>query len=124
MSSNQNVFVATKNGYGLWYDIEEVSVVGIKATGVKSINLKNDEVVSGLVFSTNNDYIIEVKSGVGNYTAIHNGRNSSSITVNDIAINSDGTIYIYRGTEAIINVTSVIYRHITEISLKHEKPAL
>jgi len=57
MSNNKNVFVATKNGYGLWYDIDEISVVGIKATGVKSINLKNDEVVSGLVFSTNNDYI-------------------------------------------------------------------
>ena len=57
MSNNKNVFVATKNGYGLWYDIEEVSAVGIKASGVKSINLKNDEVVSGLLFNTNNDYI-------------------------------------------------------------------
>jgi len=57
MSNNTNVFVATKNGYGLWYDINEVSVVGIKATGVKSINLKNDEVVCGLLFTTNNDYI-------------------------------------------------------------------
>jgi len=57
MSNNKNVFVATKNGYGLWYDVDEISVVGIKASGVKSINLKNDEVVSGLLFSTNNDYI-------------------------------------------------------------------
>ena len=57
MSNNNNVFVATKNGYGLWYDLEEISVVGIKATGVKSINLKNDEVVSGLLFNTNSEYI-------------------------------------------------------------------
>ena len=57
MSNNSNVFVATKNGYGLWYDISEVSVVGIKATGVKSINLKNDEVVSGLLFNSNSEYI-------------------------------------------------------------------
>ena len=57
MSNNSNVFVATKNGYGLWYDIFEVSVVGIKATGVKSINLKNDEVVSGLLFNSNSEYI-------------------------------------------------------------------
>ena len=28
-SNNTNVFVATYNGYGLWYDIDEVSVVGI-----------------------------------------------------------------------------------------------
>ena len=57
MSNNQNVFVATKNGYGLWYDVNEISVVGIKATGVKSINLKNDEVVSGLLFNSNSEYI-------------------------------------------------------------------
>ena len=57
MSNNTNVFVATKNGYGLWYDVDEISVVGIKATGVKSINLKNDEVVSGLLFNTNSEYI-------------------------------------------------------------------
>ena len=46
-----------KNGYGLWYDISEVSVVGIKATGVKSINLKNDEVVSGILFNDSIEYI-------------------------------------------------------------------
>ena len=57
MSNNQNVFVATKNGYGLWYDVNEISIVGIKATGVKSINLKNDEVVSGLLFNSNSEYI-------------------------------------------------------------------
>ena len=57
MSNNSNVFVATKNGYGLWYNVDEISVVGIKATGVKSINLKNDEVVSGLLFNSNSEYI-------------------------------------------------------------------
>ena len=57
LSNNSNVFVATKNGYGLWYDVNEISVVGVKASGVKAINLKNDEVVSGLVFNANNDYI-------------------------------------------------------------------
>ena len=56
-SPYKNVFVATKNGYGLWFDIDEVSIVGIKATGVKSINLKNDEVVSGLLFNTSCEYI-------------------------------------------------------------------
>ena len=57
LSNNSNVFVATKNGYGLWYDVNEISIVGVKASGVKAINLKNDEVVSGLVFNANNDYI-------------------------------------------------------------------
>ena len=56
-SSLNDVFVATRGGYGLWYDISDVSVVGIKATGVKSINLKNDYVVSGLLFNPNIEFI-------------------------------------------------------------------
>lgn len=44
------VFIVTHNGYGLWYEEEEVSVVGQRAAGVKAINLKdNDFVVSGFV---------------------------------------------------------------------------
>jgi len=56
-SNYDNVFVATKNGYGLWYDIDEVSVVGIRASGVKSIKLKDDEVVSCSLFDSNCEYI-------------------------------------------------------------------
>jgi len=40
------IFVATNGNYGLWFDKEEIPVVGIKASGVKSIKLKNDVVVS------------------------------------------------------------------------------
>ena len=57
ISSDPNVFVATKNGYGLWYKANEISEVGLKAGGVKSINLKDDEVVSGIVFSDLEEYI-------------------------------------------------------------------
>ena len=57
LSSYNDVFVATKRGYGLWYDISEVSVVGIRASGVKSIKLKDDEVVSGFLFDSSEDYI-------------------------------------------------------------------
>ena len=56
-SNFDNVFVATKNGYGLWYDINEVSVVGIRASGVKSIKLKDDEVVSSCLFKTDCEYV-------------------------------------------------------------------
>ena len=52
-----NVFVATKNGYGLWYNTSEISVIGLKAAGVKSINLKNDEVVCGLLFDDKEEFI-------------------------------------------------------------------
>ncbi len=46
ISCNNNVFVATKMGFGLWFDINDIPIVGLKTSGVKSINLKNDEVVS------------------------------------------------------------------------------
>ena len=56
-SLNDNVFVATRNGFALWYDVSEVSVVGIRASGVKSIKLKDDEVVSSCLFSNDCEYI-------------------------------------------------------------------
>ena len=56
-SSDSEVFIATSCGYGLWYDISEVPVVGIKAAGVKSINLKDDYVVSGILFDAGSEYI-------------------------------------------------------------------
>ena len=56
-SNNTDLFVATKNGYGLWYDVNSVSVVGIRAGGVKSIKLKDDEVVSSMLFNPNVEYI-------------------------------------------------------------------
>ncbi len=41
-----DIFVTTKNGYMVRYNENEVSILGIKASGIKAINLKNDEVVS------------------------------------------------------------------------------
>ena len=55
-SNGSEVFITTKNGYGLRYKTDEISIVGIKASGVKAINLKNDEVVNGILFD-NTDYI-------------------------------------------------------------------
>ncbi len=55
----QELFIATKNGYGLWFDEEEVSVVGPRAAGVKGINLKEgDEVVSGQIIDPKNDVLV------------------------------------------------------------------
>ncbi|WEG10795.1 DNA topoisomerase IV subunit A [Pullulanibacillus sp. KACC 23026] len=42
-----NFVLATVNGYGLWFDEEEVSVVGQRAAGVKAINLKDNDLVIG-----------------------------------------------------------------------------
>ena len=45
-SCSNNIFLATYKGYGLWFDINEVPIVGLKTSGVKSISLKDDQVVS------------------------------------------------------------------------------
>ena len=56
-SVDTNVLVVTKKGYGLWYKTSDINPVGIKASGVKSINLRDDEVVSGLLFPSDSEYI-------------------------------------------------------------------
>lgn len=62
MSDGDEVFVATKKGYGLWYDRNEIPVIGLKTAGVKAINLKDDEVVSASLFSAKDEYVTVVTS--------------------------------------------------------------
>ena len=65
ISSYNNIFIATYNGYGLWFDITDIPVLGLKTSGVKSINLKNDYVVSINNFG-NIDYLsIIMDKGTG-----------------------------------------------------------
>lgn len=56
-SKESNVFVITTNGYGLCYKVDEISVTGLKTSGVKAINLKNDTVVSGHLYSDDMEYL-------------------------------------------------------------------
>ena len=60
VSQYNNIFVGTNKGYGLWYDISEVPTVGLKASGVKSINLKDDFVVGVSNFENDSEYLIVV----------------------------------------------------------------
>ncbi|MBU7592327.1 DNA topoisomerase IV subunit A [Metabacillus halosaccharovorans] len=47
-SGKEDLFIVTHLGYGLWFEEEEVNIVGPRAAGVKGINLKQDDyVVSG-----------------------------------------------------------------------------
>ncbi|MCY9015823.1 DNA topoisomerase IV subunit A [Priestia megaterium] len=47
----KQVFIATRSGYGLRFREEEINIVGTRASGVKGINLKDDDyVVSGAIF--------------------------------------------------------------------------
>ena len=64
-NTGKEVFITTKNGYALRYNVEEISIVGIKASGVKAINLKEDEVVSATVFEDGNYVVVITSNGTG-----------------------------------------------------------
>ncbi|MBB6447403.1 DNA topoisomerase IV subunit A [Bacillus benzoevorans] len=44
---NQELFLTTYQGYALWFKEAEVSCIGVRAAGVKGINLKEDDFVTG-----------------------------------------------------------------------------
>ncbi|WP_028390758.1 DNA topoisomerase IV subunit A [Bacillus cihuensis] len=44
---NSDVFLATNMGFSLWFDEEEISPIGVRAAGVKGINLKDEDFVAG-----------------------------------------------------------------------------
>ena len=48
--NEDNVFVCTSDNYGLLFHLNEIPVLGLKASGVKSIKLGKDKVVSADIF--------------------------------------------------------------------------
>lgn len=58
--NKSEVFIATSNAYGLWFAASEIPNVGLKASGVKSINLKDDTVVSVSNFDANESEYVSI----------------------------------------------------------------
>lgn len=52
-----NVLIVTKTGYYLNYMASEIPLSGPKAAGVRGINLKDDNVISGICYSEKDEYI-------------------------------------------------------------------
>ncbi|MBS4761600.1 DNA topoisomerase IV subunit A [Carnobacteriaceae bacterium zg-ZUI252] len=60
-SKTDEVFLVSQQGFGLRYALDEVPVVGLKASGVKSMNLKtHDNVVGGVVFNPTTQTKVQV----------------------------------------------------------------
>ncbi len=59
-ADKREVFLATRGGYGLWFDKMDVPVVGAKTSGVKAMNLKGDVIVSASNFTIDDEYITVV----------------------------------------------------------------
>ncbi len=47
----ENTLVVSKNGYALVFDTSDIPVTATKTSGVKSMNLREDEVVSGHIYN-------------------------------------------------------------------------
>ena len=61
VNTYDDIFISTNSNYGLWFSKEDIPVVGIKASGVKSMKLKNDYVVSAINFNGDTDeYLIVI----------------------------------------------------------------
>ena len=56
LNQEKNIII-TKTGYYLNYNTNEIPLAGTKASGVKGINLKDDEVVKGLPYNSNDEYL-------------------------------------------------------------------
>ncbi len=66
IANEDNIWITTNNGYGLWYETKEVPITGVKSGGVKAITLKNDTVVSGHLFNQDMEYLTVItEKGTG-----------------------------------------------------------
>lgn len=64
-----DVMIITHNGYALHFNIDEVPVVGAKAAGVKSINLKDEDfVVSAFIANTESFFILTQRGSLKRMT--------------------------------------------------------
>ena len=122
-NNGSEVFIATKNGYGLRYKTDEISVVGIKASGVKAISLKDDEVVSGILFDEAEYVTLITANGTGKRVKINEFElltraRRGVLLVRDVKTNP------YRILKAFINVkrigiltSDISYLKVTELPI-------
>lgn len=62
-SERSDIMMVTHNGYALRFPIEDVPVVGLKAAGVKSINLKDDDFVVATYFANTDSFYVLTQRG-------------------------------------------------------------
>ncbi len=60
IENKDNIFISTNCGYGLSFKVDEIPLVGVRASGVKAIALKNDYVVSANLFSEDDEFLTVV----------------------------------------------------------------
>ncbi len=122
-NNGSEVFIATKNGYGLRYKTDEISIVGIKASGVKAINLKDDEVVSGVLFDEAECITLITANGTGKRVKLNEFELSTRarrgvLLVRDVKTNPYKILKIFINVKRIGILTSDIsYLKVTELPI-------
>lgn len=53
----ENTMIVTKSGYYISYKTNEIPITSSKSSGVKGINLRDDEVASGLTYDEKDEYL-------------------------------------------------------------------
>ena len=122
-NNGSEVFIATKNGYGLRYKTDEIAIVGIKASGVKAINLKDDEVVSGVLFDEAECITLITANGTGKRVKLNEFELSTRarrgvLLVRDVKTNPYKILKIFINVKRIGILTSDIsYLKVTELPI-------
>lgn len=62
-NGNNDIVIFTLNGYALRFNENEVALTGVRAAGVKGIQLKEDEVVSAMVIEAETQFVIITHRG-------------------------------------------------------------
>ncbi len=57
-SSKKEVLIVTHKGYGLWFDLDQITPTNLRTQGVKAINLKDDYLIGGYLFEQVDNYLI------------------------------------------------------------------
>lgn len=73
-TAKDDILFVTHNGYYLRFKVSEIPVVGVKASGVKGINLKDDYVIYGAAIKEEDEYL-------NLFTNMHTGKR---IKLNDL----------------------------------------
>lgn len=101
------IFVATYSGYGLSYNLEEVPITGLKTSGVKSISLKNDFVVSSHIFGDDYEYL----------TVITNKNTAKRVKLTEFSLSSRAR----RGSKIIKEVKTNPYNILNTFIIPYKK---
>ena len=101
------IFITTNNGYGLTYNISEIPVSGVRASGVKSISLKNDYVVGTHIYNNDYEYL----------TVITDKKTAKRIRLSEFEISSRGR----KGLQIIKDVKTNPYKIINTFIVEYKQ---